>query len=126
MPRLLVDFDGVIHRYSRGWADGTAYDEPFEDALPALQTLTDRGYEVVIFSTRPADQIETWLAEHNFPPYPVTNEKLPATAIIDDRAIHHLDWAGSLSELARRYPTSGHGVVGSTRTPGNPGRKEIT
>jgi hypothetical protein len=118
MPRVLVDFDGVLHRYSKGWHDGTAYDEPFDDALDALATLHRRGYEVVIFSTRPAPQIHEWLATHDFPPYRVTNVKEPAIAIIDDRAIHHVDWTGTLSELARRYPTSTHGVVGSPETPG--------
>jgi hypothetical protein len=124
MPRLLIDFDGVIHQYSRGWADGTAYDPPMDGAREALQRLTEQGYEVVIFSTRPADQIRTWLEFYAFPAYRVTNVKEPALAIIDDRAVHHLDWPGTLSELARRYPTPSHGVVGSTSTPGSPGRKE--
>jgi hypothetical protein len=121
MPRLLVDFDGVIHRYSRGWHDGTAYDEPSPGAELSLAELERRGYEVVIFSTRSAEQIRAWLLHWNFPAYDVTNVKLPATAIIDDRAIQHLDWPGTLSELARRYPPSLHGVVGSASTPG---RKE--
>ena len=118
MPRVLVDFDGVIHRYSRGWADGTAYDEPMPGAREALERLTAQGYEVVIFSTRDRKQISAWLKHHGFPYYLITNQKLPATAIIDDRAIHHVDWAGSLTELARRYPSSQHGVVGSPQTPG--------
>ncbi len=118
MPRLLVDFDGVIHRYSQGWADGTAYDVPMPGAHDALRTLTDRGYEVVIFSSRPAEQITRWLVDHGFPAYRVTDQKLPAVALIDDRAIHHVDWAGSIAELARRYPVSQHGVVGSPQTPG--------
>jgi predicted glycosyltransferase len=122
----LIDFDATIHRYSKGWHDGTAYDDPMPGAQEALAELERRGYEVVIFSTRPAEQITPWLKAHGFPAYPVTNVKLPATAIIDDRAIHHVDWSGSLSELARRYPPSSHGVVGSTHTPGSPGRKELS
>jgi hypothetical protein len=118
MPRLLVDFDGVIHRYSRGWADGTAYDSPMPGAREALARLTGMGYEVVIFSTRDKTQISAWLKQHGFPYYLITNKKLPATAIIDDRAIHHVDWAGSIAELSRRYPVSQHGVVGSPQTPG--------
>jgi hypothetical protein len=88
-------------------------------ARDALAELERRGYEVVIFSTRPAPQIRRWLMDHGFGLFPVTNEKLPAVAIIDDRAIHHIDWAGSLSELARRYPPAPFGVVGSSQTPGS-------
>jgi phosphoglycolate phosphatase-like HAD superfamily hydrolase len=51
-PRLLVDFDGVIHRYSRGWWDGSAYDEPMPGALETLADLEAVGYEIVVFSTR--------------------------------------------------------------------------
>jgi hypothetical protein len=126
MPRVMVDFDGVCHRYSKGWHDGTAYDEPMPGAELSLAELERRGYEVVIFSTRPAEQIRAWLTYWNFPAYRVTNVKEPAIAIIDDRAIHFLDWPGALSELARRYPPSSHGVVGSTHTPGSPGRKELS
>jgi hypothetical protein len=118
MPRLLVDFDGVIHRYSKGWHDGTAYDDPMPGSREALRACTEAGYEVVIFSTRPAEQIVPWLERHGFPAYQVTASKLPATAIIDDRAIHHVDWVGTITELARRYPVSAHGVVGSPQTPG--------
>ena len=118
MPRVLVDFDGVIHAYSRGWSDGTAYDSPLPGAKEALQAMVDHGYEVVIFSTRSSGQILEWLRLHGFPRYRVTDQKLPAIAIIDDRAIHFVDWVGAITELARRYPPSPHGVVGSPQTPG--------
>jgi hypothetical protein len=49
-PRLLVDFDGVIHRYSHGWMDGTAYDGPIDGAREMLGQLHALGYEIVIFS----------------------------------------------------------------------------
>lgn len=103
-PAVLCDFDGVIHRYSRGWADGTAYDEPMPGARQALQDITDAGYEVWIFSTRDRKQIIDWLTAHDFPPYPVTNEKRVAVAIIDDRAIRFQDWAQAAGELTDRYP----------------------
>jgi hypothetical protein len=71
---------------------------------------------VVIFSTRPAEQIIDWLAFWEFPAYRVTNVKEPAIAIVDDRAVHHIDWSGTLSELARRCPPAPHGMLGSPRT----------
>lgn len=103
-PTVLVDFDGVIHAYSHGWFDGTAYDEPVPYAKDSLQEMVNRGYEVVIFSTRDSVDIERWLRANRFPPYPVTNEKLPAVAIIDDRAIPFSTWATATRELFSRYP----------------------
>jgi hypothetical protein len=38
-PKVLVDFDGVIHRYSKGWGDGTVYDPPVAGARAALRKL---------------------------------------------------------------------------------------
>lgn len=103
-PTVLVDFDGVIHKYRYGWFDGTAYDEPVDGAKETLQGLVDRGYEVVIFSTRDAEQIEQWLRTNRFPPYRVTNYKEPAVAIIDDRAIRFENWDIAFGELVTRYP----------------------
>lgn len=102
MRTLLVDFDGVIHAYSHGWGDGTAYDPPMPGAKEALAELSER-YEVVIFSTRDAGQIAAWLIQHEFPPYEVTNHKRPATAIIDDRAVRFVDWPSALAETQQCY-----------------------
>lgn len=112
MPnRVLVDFDGVIHRYSKGWQDGSIYDPPIEGAFEALEALMDAGYEIVIFSTRDATQIRLWLDDLKWPTisHPqvvITKEKLPAVAQIDDRAIHFTDWASATAELEGRYPVS--------------------
>lgn len=55
-----VDFDGVIHRYSRGWHDGTIYDPPMEGAMDGLRALMD--YDAVfIHTTRDPEQVATWL-----------------------------------------------------------------
>jgi hypothetical protein len=101
---ILVDFDGVIHRYSQGWADGTAYDIPFDGAKEGLEELESMGYRVVIFSTRDADQIKTWLKKWRFAEYEITNQKLPALAMIDDRAIRFLVWRQAIDDLKMFYP----------------------
>lgn len=49
---ILVDFDGVLHLYSKKWKDGSIYDPPIDGAKEALQSLLDKGYEIVIFTTR--------------------------------------------------------------------------
>lgn len=103
-PTILVDFDGVIHQYSRGWADGTAYDPPMSGAKEALEALEEKGYQVIIFSSRDWEDIEDWLKEHDFPDYPITDVKEPAVAIIDDRAIRFHDWAQTRKDVEELYP----------------------
>lgn len=103
-PTILVDFDGVIHKYSNGWFDGTAYDVPFDGAKDALEEIEAMGYTVVIFSTRDRDQIREYLRRYNFEPYEVTNEKRPAIAIIDDRAIRFIQWSQAIQDLKTFYP----------------------
>lgn len=102
-PTVLVDFDGVIHTYSRGWHDGTAYDVPMAGARRALADMDADGYEVVIFSTRNGNDIADWLQRWGFPAYRVTNVKEPAVAQIDDRAIRFADWEQAAAELRERY-----------------------
>ena len=70
---ICVDFDGVIHAYSKGFHDGTIYDPPTPGTSLALQKLHDE-YKVGYVSS-------------------VTNVKPPAVAYIDDRAITFIDWA---------------------------------
>ncbi|MFJ9114445.1 hypothetical protein ACIRJO_02730 [Streptomyces sp. NPDC102394] len=62
---VAVDFDGVVHGYSRGWADGTIYDPPLPGAIDALHLLMDE-HPVFIFTTREPEQVRAWLAEYGF------------------------------------------------------------
>jgi hypothetical protein len=60
---IAIDFDGVIHKYSKGWHDGTIYDEPFEEAFETIKELMKK-YNVFIFSTRNSRQIKRWIIPH--------------------------------------------------------------
>ena len=119
--RLLIDFDRVVHQYSKGWKDGSIYDAPVPGALEAIKTLQSQGWEIVIFTTRSTDgnirnkKIQNWLLKFdicshciglihdinklNFKPNQVliTNTKIPARAIIDDRAIRFTNWRDILN-----------------------------
>ncbi|MCX5000911.1 hypothetical protein [Streptomyces longwoodensis] len=115
---IAVDFDGVIHAYSRGWQDGTIYDPPLPGALEALRTLM-QDHAVFIHTTRDAATVAIWLADHGFDTvidvpgsnHPkrefwndqglllVTDRKLPAVAYIDDRAIRFQSWKQALAAL---------------------------
>ena len=60
---VAIDFDGVIHQYSKGWQDGTIYDPPVDGAIAAINSLLKEDYSVFIFSTRPPKQIKKWLRD---------------------------------------------------------------
>lgn len=113
---IAVDFDGVIHRYGKGWQDGSIYDEPIDGAREALARI-HRRYQVVIFTTRvnPSmpghdrqwEAMDGWLSRHGFEPGEhydeITHVKPPALAYIDDRALHFVDWEQALGELGDRH-----------------------
>jgi hypothetical protein len=61
MKTVAIDFDGVIHKYGKGWQDGSIYDEVNEGAFEYIQKLMRDGYAVFIFSTRSSRQIKQWL-----------------------------------------------------------------
>ncbi len=97
-----LDFDGVIHKYSQGYKDGTCYDNPVEGAGDFIKDLFNKGYTVFILSARSSEMIKEWFKVH-FPDIEtsiidndyefwnchnllgITNRKLPAHIYIDDR-----------------------------------------
>jgi hypothetical protein len=107
-----VDFDGVIHKCSKGFHDGTVYDDPIEGSLEAIKTLSEK-YVIVVYSAkarkdRPLVQNKTgvehiwgWLEKHGFAQYvqEVTSEKPRALFYIDDRAITFTDWDSCLEKV---------------------------
>ena len=116
MQTVAVDFDGVIHKYSKGYADGTIYDEPVQGVEGFLYNLM-MNHAVYIHSTRDVFQIQDWMARHFQIPtiivkgrgfwkqkgvIAISNEKIPAIAYIDDRAIKFDgSWIRVWSELRK-------------------------
>lgn len=103
MKTFSFDFDGVIHKYSKGWHDGTAYDVEVTGTVELMNKLLKDGYSVFILSSREPAQIQNWFAKY----YPdveteiigdqvkfwnkrgvvgITQRKLPAHVYVDDRA----------------------------------------
>lgn len=64
MLTIAIDFDGVIHAYTKRWKDGTCYDKPVEGVFESIAKLFDLGYTVFIFSTRSPKQIKRWMKEN--------------------------------------------------------------
>jgi 5'(3')-deoxyribonucleotidase len=104
--RIAIDFDGVIHKYSQGWKDGSIYDDVVDGAIEAIAKLSVK-FDVYIFTTRAREElnqveaIKNWLAEKAsdkgydpnwFYKLKVTDKKIPAIAYIDDRGIRFTNW----------------------------------
>lgn len=127
-----VDFDGVIHRYSRGWQNGEIYDPPVEDSLFALELLMKQD-AVFIHTTRDPRQVARWIERQSWHDIDcttrmprnrwgkripfwnkrgillVTNYKLAANTYIDDRAYHFENWADTLTD----HGVDNHGLKSS-------------
>lgn len=129
---IAIDFDGVIHAYSKGWQDGTIYDEPVPGALETIACLLERGYAVYIHSARSPRKIKRWLARQRLHDGPVsaqhtiplkivplwykfwdtpgvlgiTSRKMAAAIYIDDRAYHFDTKLAPMhwAELLEKFP----------------------
>ena len=88
---VVFDFDGVIHRYSKGWQDGSIYDEPVEGIKDAINEL-HKTYDITVVSTRCRElsgqiAVQRWLDDHNIEVDCVTSIKVPALVYVDDRGL---------------------------------------
>lgn len=114
---IAVDFDGVIHRYSRGWQDGSIYDGPNPGAIAGLRALMGH-YAVFVHTSRDPYPVAQWLDRYDIPAFVemetdgerhkfwndrdkilVTNRKLPAWRYVDDRALLFTSWGQTLRDL---------------------------
>ena len=92
--KVVVDFDGVLHRYKSKWTcPEEIHDGPTEGALEAVLSYIRAGFEVVVMSARASDPrgrraIHEWLKKHGFPEMTVSHEKPGAVLYIDDRGFH--------------------------------------
>lgn len=100
---VAFDFDGVIHKYSKGWQDGSIYDEYNPEVLDLILLLNTMKVPVFILSTREPKQIKEWWDKQGFSMKAeiinsdetffkelsfvgITRTKLPAQIYVDDRA----------------------------------------
>ena len=91
-----IDFDGVISTYD-GWKGFDILGEPIKEVKEALILMKERGYKIVIFTTRlDTPVLRMWLKKYEIPfdsvnstahNPPHTSNKPIAHVIIDDRAI---------------------------------------
>tara|TARA_R100001198_G_C5220673_1_gene202927 strand:+ start:672 stop:1049 length:378 start_codon:yes stop_codon:yes gene_type:complete len=107
-----IDFDGVIHRNSKGFYDGTVYDIPVDGAKEALEAIAKK-YVIVVYSAKArkdrmlidgktgVELIWEWLENHGMSHLvaEVTAEKPRAVCYIDDKAIRFTDWRSALESV---------------------------
>jgi len=114
--QLGLDFDGVIYKNSKGFHDGTMYDEPLDDAIKSLKYLNETlGYDLVIYTCkanpeRPLIDGKTgielvwgWLERHGVKDNvkDVTYIKPNAVAYIDDKGITFSNWDDCIKQIER-------------------------
>lgn len=94
---ICIDFDGVIHDYSKGWQGDDVFGQMIPNADTGTSVLKKKGWTVIIFTTRKKTaKLEEWLKEHNVA-YDYINEnpkqpdntsgKIIADVYLDDRGI---------------------------------------
>ena len=107
---IVVDFDGVIYKYEKGWQNGILDEEPIPDTQEALKKLNEKGFRIVLLTARLhpiyattdflytniKNDITAWLSKHGIfggsHYHEITNNKPPAICYIDDRAIRFTTW----------------------------------
>ena len=102
---IAVDFDGVIHKSSKGFYDGTIYDEPIKGTKKGLEYLS-KSYKLVVYTCkanpdRPlidgktgTELIWEWMEKYDLSKYvsDIVYGKPNAKYYIDDKAICFIDW----------------------------------
>jgi hypothetical protein len=109
IKRAMIDFDGTIYPYSKGYNGGVLDEEPFPKAKGVIDWLKGMGFEIIIFTTRASKEnaeemggdhtkqlknLENYLTNNNIYFNRITSDKLGADFYIDDKAItiENGDW----------------------------------
>jgi hypothetical protein len=87
-PIACIDLNGVLDAYV-GWRGPDHFDPPRAGAREFLEALRGRGFRLVIFTTRWADDVWAWLRKYALDDLvsEVTDRKPAAHVFVDDRAV---------------------------------------
>ena len=56
MKTICIDFDGVLHDYSKGWQGDDVFDKAVPGASEGLKALKKDGWTIILFTTRQKTQ----------------------------------------------------------------------
>lgn len=108
---IAIDFDGVIHKNSKGYHDGTIYDEIITGSFESLKKLSSK-YKIILFTckanpNRPlvdgktgTELVWEYLKKHNMNQFieDVVWGKPNAIQYIDDKGYKFTSWEEYWSE----------------------------
>lgn len=109
-----IDFDGVIHKNSKGFHDGTIYDDPLPGTKEALCSLSKK-YKLIIYTCKASSErplvngktgielIWEWLKKHKLDQFisEITDRKPRVVFYIDDKAINFNSWEEMLKDVEK-------------------------
>lgn len=102
---ICLDFDGLCNTYD-GWKGKDELFEPLPGLQGFLEQLKIMGYEIAVFSTRPAKKLNAWFHRHlllhlvdGFP-----DKKPPAVMYVDDRGFR---FSGDFDEVLEEIKAYG-------------------
>jgi len=115
LKNVAIDFDGVIHDFSKGWHDGTCYGDPLPGSLEAIKDLS-KNFNIIIFTakvkpSRPlvngkngTELVTEWLEKYNVLQYidEITCEKPRAQLYIDDKGYYFQNWEDTMRDIKER------------------------
>ena len=112
---ICLDFDGVIYKNSKGFHDGTLYDEPIDGAITSLKSLHEKGFRIIIHSCKCNPErplidgmngkqlIRNWLKKYDVSHTvsDIVHIKPNALVYIDDKGLRFQNWADALKKLEK-------------------------
>lgn len=147
MSTVAIDFDGVIHKYSRGWQGGKIYDPPMPGAIEAVKEIMEVESVVVFTARTDLEAVCAWLTSYGVECVSyddwqwslpserrgsvfwddksrvlVTNRKPAARVYLDDRAVKFGagGWDQALQDMELTIVETIHTYLVTVKLPKNP------